>query len=428
MRTTPPPPGSAARRVADEASIVELVVLHGYAVEALRGDVEFARREARAALERWIGQGLAYARGDDGARRFDPAEVSAFFKHAGRERGDPYLRERAIPESRRFALAFHPGSPSVQAPPPVRTLPRERFVVTHEREFDLSRGAPGAPTLLRLPLPVPEPAIDVVDVAFLGPAGATTLQAPGRLDVRLPHPGTRTTTLGVRVAFDSDPSREPEPFDAADAALYLRPAEGLVKASPRVAALAERLAGATREPFDVLRRFVDYVIEEVAIAQTSYDDVDPAAPLDGVLAGGWADCQLSTALVVAMCRLRGLPARLVSGYLLIPAPAVHYWGEVAIDGRWRPFDVLVADLSDGGRDAAWRDYYVGRLDHRVKTQVLPRTFNLAPSVRMPARWHQLPRIDGDGTSTATVDTATGALVFRDRLAVQRGASVNATPL
>ncbi len=107
-----------------------------------------------------------------------------------------------------------------------------------------------------------------------------------------------------------------------------------------------------------------------------------------------------------------------------------------------PIDSIVGDLSMHGRDCAWRDYYVGRLDYRMKTQVFPRVFNLSPSVRFPPVWHMVTRIDGDGAESATFDNATGALVYRDRIVVQRGdelpgafvspagarSSVSATPL
>ena len=78
----------------------------------------------------------------------------------------------------------------------------------------------------------------------------------------------------------------------------------------------------------------------------------------------------------------------------------------------------------------------------MKTQVFPRVFNLSPSVRFPPVWHMVTRIDGDGAESATFDNATGALVYRDRIVVQRGdelpgafaspadarSSVSATPL
>ncbi|HEY8244913.1 MAG TPA: transglutaminase domain-containing protein [Casimicrobiaceae bacterium] len=428
----PPLLADARRRVADEASIVALVALYGWAIELRRGERDNAEREAREALERWVSLGLPFARGADGVRRFDPVEVIGFYKHAGRALDDPFL-PRAVAQSRALVLAFHEGAPSTQSPPRVDTLGRTRFDVSLERTFDIARGARGEPLLLRVPLPVDDGTLDGIAIEYAGPADAKVEISPGRLDVRLPHPGTATIPIGVRVSFWSDPSRrgrERVALDAAQAALYTRASEGLVKVSERVAALAARLAAGVHEPLAVLDRFVDFLTDEITIGAIHYDRLDRGAPLDTVLESRWCDCQMASALLVALCRAHGIPARLVSGYLLTPAtPSGHYWAEAWIDGTWRPFDSAAADLAAGGRDSAWRDYYFGRVDHRMTTQVLPRVFNLAPSVRLPPLWHTLQRLDGDAVAQTTVDDATGALVFRDRIAVQRGTpSTNATPL
>ena len=428
----PPLLADARRRVADEASIIALVALHGWAIDLRRGERERAGREARAALDRWIALGLPFALGGDGVRRFDPVEVIGFYKHAGRVLDDPFLA-RAVAQSRALVLAFHDGAPSADAPPRADALRRTRFTVSLERTFDIARGERGQPLLLRVPLPVDDGTLDGVAIDPALPANARAEVSPGRLDVRLPHPGTATIPIGVRVSFWSDPSRrgrERVELDAAEVELYTRATEGLVKVSERVAALAARLAADARAPDAIVRRFVDFLIDHVTIGAVHYDRLDRGAPLDSVLESGWCDCQMASALLVALCRARAIPARLVSGYLLTPAtPAGHYWAEVFVDGAWRPFDSAAADLAAGGRDAAWRDYYSGRLDHRMTTQVLPRVFNLAPSVRLPPLWHTLQRLDGDAVMQSTFDDATGALVFRDRIAVQRGEpSVNATPL
>jgi transglutaminase-like putative cysteine protease len=428
----PPLLADARRRVVDEASIVALVALYAWAIDLRRGERERPEREAREALDRWVALGLPFARDAGGARRFDPVEVLGFYKYAGRALGDPYLA-LAMAQSRALVLGFHDGTPSVQSPPRVDTLGRTRFSVSLERTFDIARGERGRPLLLRVPLPVDDGTLDGVAVDPTIPAEATVEIAPGRLDVRLPHPGTATVPIGVRVSFWSDPSRrgrERVALDAAQAELYTRASEGLVKVSDRVAALAARLASGERDPFSVAQRFVDYLIDDITLGAVHYDRLDRGAPLDTVIESGWCDCQMASALFVGLCRARGIPARLVSGFLLTPAtPAGHYWAEAWIDGAWRPFDNSAADLAAGGRDAAWRDYYFGRLDHRMTTQILPRVFNLAPSVRLPPLWHTLQAVDGDGVAQSTFDEATGALVFRDRIAVQRGEpSVNATPL
>ena len=446
--TAPPPVGirtGARYRVVDEARIVEMLVLLGWAIDARLGRLEAARRDAAETLERWIGMGLACKRSADGARRFDPAEVSNFFRRAK----DPFYVERFVVQGRRLALAFHRGATSAAAPPSPDTLPPERFTVTHTREFALARVAPGTPVLLRLPLPIEDETLRDLRFELVAPpdTDAAIAAAPGRLDVRVAAPATPTATLGVRTSFVTDPSRRSAaraPLSDADRELYTRPVEGIVRLTPRIRALSDELAAGEREPFAVVRRFVDFLIDRLTCGVVHYDELDPAAPLHWVLDTGWFDCQMGSALIVALCRARGIPARLVAGNLIIPAAAAgHFWLEIWPGGRgWVPIDSIVGDLSMHGRDRAWRDYYVGRLDYRMKTQVFPRVFNLSPSVRFPPVWHMVTRIDGDGAESATFDNATGALVYRDRIVVQRGdelpgafaspgdarSSVSATPL
>jgi len=101
-----------------------------------------------------------------------------------------------------------------------------------------------------------------------------------------------------------------------------------------------------------------------------YDQLDPVCPADWALKQGWYDCQLGSALLVALCRARQIPARMVSGYVLqVTAPTYHTWLEAWIDGRgWVPFDLASWDLSVCDRDERWRHYYFGCLDHRMAVQ------------------------------------------------------------
>jgi hypothetical protein len=77
------------------------------------------------------------------------------------------------------------------------------------------------------------------------------------------------------------------------------------------------------------------------------------------------------------------------------------------------------DLSAGGKDEGWRDYFFGQLDHRMVVQRPPRLFNGAGSVRLPSAWHLLIAVEGSGTTIAFHALDTGALVFRDHIKVER---------
>lgn len=64
------------------------------------------------------------------------------------------------------------------------------------------------------------------------------------------------------------------------------------------------------------------------------------------------DCTEHAVLLAALCRARGLPARVAIGLVYFPAAegfAYHMWNEVWIDDRWVPLD---ATLGQGGIGAA----------------------------------------------------------------------------
>ncbi len=194
----------------------------------------------------------------------------------------------------------------------------------------------------------------------------------------------------MRATFTAHPGvPDPQalPLTPADRELYTRPVEGLVNVTPAVRELAQRLAGTEPDPSRVVRRFWDFVLDELTCGIVDYAEVDPQRPTEHPLDTGWFDCQMSSALLVALCRSRGLPARIVSGYLLyVESPSIHWWVEVALPGRgWVPMDTMAYDLSARGRDAGWRDHFFGALDYRMKCECLPRIFNRSPGFRLPDR-------------------------------------------
>jgi hypothetical protein len=206
----PVPATAAPRRRApargDEASIVALVALYGWAIELRRGERERPEREAREALDRWVALGLPFARDAGGARRFDPVEVIGFYKSRGRVLGDPFLA-LAMAQSRALVLGFHDGTPSAERRR-ASTRWAARAFASRSSARSTSRAATrGSPLLLRVPLPVDDGTLDGVTVDPSASRGREGRDSPGRLDVRLPHPGTATIPIGVRVSFWSDPSR-----------------------------------------------------------------------------------------------------------------------------------------------------------------------------------------------------------------------------
>ena len=80
-------------------------------------------------------------------------------------------------------------------------------------------------------------------------------------------------------------------------------------------------------------------------------------------------------------------------------------------------DVLPARLRAGSRAS---DVFAGRVDARMKTQVMPRDVVGPMSVKLPARWLLLPELLPDGARIAIVDADTGRTAYADDLAVRAG--------
>ena len=413
-------------RTVEEARIIEVLLLYGWAFEVRAGRRAPAEREAAEALDRWVGLGLPFERSNDGKRYFDPAEVVNFLKWAAIHDGDPCWEERFIATGRRLVSELHPGETTRSMPPSPIVLGPQRFSVTLRREFNLEGCRPGAPVRLRLPLPLEDDALSDLKVVSIPPPGIAVefAVAPGRLDARLPVPRQGSVTLGVQArftAYPTVPGRQLAPLPPSEIELYTRPGEGVVQVSPRVRALAAELAGTAREPWAAVQCCWNFILDRLTCGVVHYDQLDGVPPTDWVLETGWFDCQLGSALLVALCRAKAIPARIVGGYLLYPpSPSPHFWAEAWVAGRgWVPLDTLCSDLSARGRDRPWRDYFAGQLDYRMKTQCFPRIFNSSPTIRLPPAWHLLARPEGEGAEIGFFNNDTGSLVYRDRISVRR---------
>jgi hypothetical protein len=417
-------------RTVNKADIVEQLVCFGWVYEWHSQQRGTAQSEAAEALEQLVQRGLPSGKGLSGPQ-FDPVEVDTLIRWLG-ARDECGTWQRFVTTTRKLIGEFHAHVDEETPPPPPKTLPPRRFAVTYRREFKLGHVQPGTEVRLRSPLPLEDEALrglKLEDVASADLASDPIVTA-GRVEGRFRVPKSRTVAFTWRASFTAYPTRpdgSPARLRPAAAELYTRSKEGLIQVSPRVRALADRLAGSRREPWETVRTFWDFLIDRMTFGALHYDEIDHAHPLDRLLEGGWYDCHLGSALLVALCRARGIPARLISGYTINPrAPGVHYWAEFWDEERgWVPIDTVAAELSLGGRDPLWRDYFFGQLDYRMKTECLPRLFTGTPTVRLPPVWHMLIRFPGSGVETGIFDASSGALVYRDQVLVE---SVNATPL
>ncbi len=396
-------------RTVPQAQIIEMQLLSDWAFEVAAGGRADAVAATEVALENWIALGLGYRRDGDGQRLFDPAEVTNLMTWAGHHGRDPFWAEHYVTTGQALALDRR------------ITASAARLRVGLRRSFDLRSVASGTMVQLRLPLPLPGPyASDIAVTPVVAPSlSAEVVQDRGRMIVRLAAPPGGAVVIGADLAFRAHcPPPAPTALTPAERALYCHPVEGCVRVSPRVRALADELAGTVTDPLAALRAFWHHMMRTLCCGVVHYDQVDAAAACDWVLDSGWFDCQLGSALLVALCRARGIPARLVSGYLLYPlAPTNHYWAEAWIDGQgWLPFDLMAWTLSRGGRDPAWRDRFFGALELRLLTQLLPLTFTGPMSVRFPPAWHMVQTGFEGGTSIA-FSALDGTLIYRDSVCV-----------
>ena len=427
----------ARYRTVPQAQIVELLALQGWAYRLREIGREAVLVEVRAALDGCVDAGLAFAVGPAGERRFDPAEVMNWIKWAWIHKGNPLWRDRFAETGRALVHEFHAARrdeshatrDSNGLPPPPAALAPQRFSVTLERSFNLrgKRGghAAGKPIHLRLPLPLEGPALRGLEIARQRSSAGETqfVVGPGRLDGRLLAPPEGEVTLGADftfIGYPTVPMPDATALTADEVELYTRPSEGLIQIDTRIRDLASELGGRVHDPWDLVERFWRFLHDELTCGVLHYDDLG-AYPLAWVLASGWYDCQLGSALLIALCRARGLPARMASGYLLHSAnPANHYWMEVWIEGRgWVPLDLFCAGFWDRTHAAAWRNYFLGTLDYRMQTQQLPRLFTGSPALRFPPSWYWLMRSLEDGIEIGFFETDSGAPIYRDRISVRR---------
>jgi hypothetical protein len=379
------------------------------------------RSLARHVLARWVSQGLPF-RTVNGVRCFDPRQVFNFMKTASLATGDPTWLA-SIAASRRAARLFDRG----REPPAHGLHSATRFLVELRREFNLAGHRRGSLVRLRTPLPFEhrtQPEIDVSIATSL--SGATFSRAPGRLEVRgelsegpivSVDVQTRVTSLCETVTVDPERLVPPDAADP-EVALHLRPNEGLIRVTDAIVHLSREIAGDARNAWDCIRLLWRFLFEHMKLGHLNPQALSGTDPLRDLVRGGWFDCYAGSALLVALCRALNIPARMIGGCCLDPdSPALHYWVEVLLPPYgWFPVDLITWDLAGGRIDDKWSSYYFGRVDHRLKTECLPRIFVGPVGVPRPSAWYLLVERHGDTTEIAYYGLP-DVLLYRDRLRV-----------
>ncbi|MBL9124808.1 MAG: transglutaminase family protein, partial [Planctomycetaceae bacterium] len=110
---------------------------------------------------------------------------------------------------------------------------------------------------------------------------------------------------------------------------------------PKVMELAAAAAGSETDPWKTamaLEKFVQRHIQKKGFSHAFATAADVARQPEG-------DCTEHAVLLAALCRARGIPARVATGLVYTSTPAgfgFHMWNEVYIAGHWIPLDATLA--------------------------------------------------------------------------------------
>lgn len=394
------------RRIVPEARILAHLRVLGWALAPDAGP-QAPWHAITAALNVAIALGLPHTgRGDD--RRFDPVEVLNFLKWSGLAGLHPAWRTALIPTARAIACDGMAEGDWLRT-------------IALSRRFNPDRLPANRRVRLRMPVPITHGGQypQTITVMPDSVAEARLAADSSRIEAVLPLPWHGPDAPGLHARFaltlSGDAARDTPAPDR-----HLARHDGFVTVTPTVERLAADLVGSEQDPARVARLLRDHLLDRLWLGAVHYGALTDGRPAgDHVLETGWYDCQLGAALLVALCRARGIPARLVSGYFLHPASlTMHHWAEVWDDrSGWLGFDLMVWDLSAAGHDARWRDHFAGSLTPRLITARLPEAFTGAPGPTMPADWFTLLDSREGATFTALCCAQTGEMVFTDRLQV-----------
>lgn len=140
----------------------------------------------------------------------------------------------------------------------------------------------------------------------------------------------------------------------ADVSKYLGPTAISQSTDPEIVARAKEIVGDEKDSNKAARKIVSWVNRTLA----KKDGTRGAASAVETMKSGKGDCTEHTALVVALARAVGIPARNSSGVVLIPGVKVqggyHAWPELWI-GEWVVMDAALGSL-DVGPSYLWLGY------------------------------------------------------------------------
>ena len=363
----------------------------------------------------WERQGRFDARAIDGVQRYlGPSVSNLLFRYPDmRERvpshGDPICERLAI-EARNVS--------SLSAVPGVGLVSPRRFHVRMKVTPDTMAVPESGVVRCWLPYPRAFPFQTDIDLLRAHPEPSWVSQPESGqrtiyFEIPVKASGNSDVSFEIEYAFTGyarssriDSSRVTAEIPAS-ARAWIGEDEPHVVFTERMRGLADEISGAETNPAVVARRIYDWCVENL-----KYSFAPEYATLrnisDWVYEHRYGDCGQKALFYITLCRIKGIPARWQSGWMLFPEHVgLHDWCEVYLDPYgWVPVDVSLAVSAYDSR----------HLDQPSKNSVIEFLFGSMDHWRMAANAEHSVHHSPPKTSwrTDSVDSQRGELQANDK--------------
>ncbi len=137
--------------------------------------------------------------------------------------------------------------------------------------------------------------------------------------------------------------------------LFTRPEKYVETKLPAIVEQARKIQARHKHPASLARAAYDWVLEKM-----TYKLIDGVGGAGYCLKNGHGECGDYSALLVALLRAAGVPARTVAGFFADRTDGWHVWAEFLLPtGEWIPVDASLGD-----ENPIHRQFYFGSLDNR----------------------------------------------------------------
>ena len=399
-----PFPSGPAWRVCAEDQVLDYIFVHAFSAQGKHAP-KFSVNIVRQALERWCKNGLQFETSRSGHRLFDPAETINFMKWSNLVGKDDFWEKNAVPNGRALVGSLD-GSSSIAA-----SLERRRTYYPGE----------WLNTVRRVGIAIPVECGTLSELRATAEAPSNARLRIGRIDTG--YNGAGACTIVGRSFFRAYPTQTSDGSqqELSDEELrrYLTLKEGLICSNPRIKSLAAELSD-DRSSRHTVKRFWNYILDNLFLGSLYYSQLAPEDPLEQAMKTGWIDCLVGSAIFASLCRTAGIPARIVGGLTLYENCSFeHFWAEAFFgDTGWLPYDLQTWDLSRGGKDEFYRDFFFEKLEPRATTHILPHTVPGPAAQRWPSVWYLLQTNGASALETTCVDLLSNTPAWSESVTVQ----------